>query len=121
MLVTVAWVLGVLAWVVVLYDAFKRGTGEGLLCLIIPFYALFYVFFRAERYKGLALLLLFSSAGLGVAGRMGLFGGNDPCKLITKADVEEALWQKMDGPERSSSPRGDCSPSAQVRQFGTGS
>ena len=77
MLETIAWVLAILAWVVVLVDAFKQGTGEGLLCLIIPFYALFYVFFRQQQYKGLALLFLFGSVGLGAAARGNFFGGGE--------------------------------------------
>jgi hypothetical protein len=45
---------------------------------------------------------------LTVALAFGWVGGkNDPCKLVTKADVEEVLAQKMEGPDHSSSPRGD--------------
>ncbi len=106
MLATAAWILGILVWVIILFDAFKRGTGEGLLCLIIPFYALFYLFFRQEANKGWTILLLVASAGLGVAARGDLFGRNDPCKLVTKAAVEQAFGQQFAKVHSDSTARG---------------
>lgn len=103
------WGIMFVCWGVVLIDAFKNGGGlHFLLCLIIPFYALYWAFFRQTMYRGIVVSLIGANVLLTVAMAFGLVGGrNDPCKLITKADVEEVLGQKMEGPDHSSSPRGD--------------
>jgi len=94
---------------VVLIDAFKNGGGlHFLLCLVIPFYALYWLFFRQTIYRGPVVGLI--GVDLILTGLMafGLVGTkNDPCKLVTEADVEEALGLDVDGGEHSSSPRGD--------------
>ena len=103
------WGVMLVCWGVVLIDALKNGGGlHFLLCLIIPFYAAYWLFFRQTIYRGPVVGLIGVDLILTVVMAMGLVGSkNDPCKLVTKADVEEALGQQMEGPERSSSPRGD--------------
>src|SRR3990172_977149 len=103
------WGIIFVCWGVVLIDALKNGGGlHFLLCLIIPFYALYWLFFRQTIYRGPVVGLIGANLILTVVMAMGLVGGkNHPCKLVTKADVEEALGQTMEGPERSDSPRGD--------------
>jgi len=107
-LTTAAWILLTLAGLVVLVDAFKRSTVEGLLCLFIPFYAAFHLFFRQQTYKGLALLLFFGSVGLGVAARGDLFGSSGPCDLVDKAQVEEAFGEKVVNARSSSTSLGEA-------------
>jgi hypothetical protein len=103
------WGIIFVCWGVVLIDVLKNGGGlHFLLCLIIPFYALYWLFFRQTIYRGPVVGLIGANLILAVVMAMGLVGTkNDPCKLVTKADVEEALGKEMEGPERSSSPRGD--------------
>lgn len=103
------WGVMFVCWGVVLIDAFKNGGGlHFLLCLIIPLYALYWLFFRQTIYRGLVVGLIGADLILTVVVAFGLVGTkNDPCKLVAKADVEEALGQTMEGPERSSSRRGD--------------
>lgn len=108
MLVVAAWILGILAWLIIVVDAFKRHFLDGLLCLIIPFYTLFHLFFRQETYKGLAMVLLFSSIGLGVAARGNFFGGDGPCDLADKAQVEEAFGEKFEKQRNSSTRLGEA-------------
>lgn len=102
-LVLVWWGIMFVCWGVVLIDAFKNGGGlHFLLCLVIPFYALYWLFFRQTIYRGLVVGLI--GADLILTGLMafGLVGTkNNPCKLITEADVEETLGQDVDGGERS--------------------
>lgn len=103
-----AWILGILAWLVIVVDAFKRHTLDGLLCLIIPFYSLFHLFFRQETHKGLAMVLFFSSIGLGVAARGDFFSSNGPCDLADKAQVEEAFGEKFEKASSSSTRLGEA-------------
>ena len=103
------WGIIFVCWGVVLIDVLKNGGGlHFLLCLIIPFYALYWLFFRQTIYRGPVVGLIGANIVLAVAMAMGLVGTkNDPCKLVTKADVEAALGMEMQGPERSTSRRGD--------------
>ena len=107
-LVLVWWGIMLVCWGVVLIDALKNGGGLNfVLCLVIPFYALYWLFFRQTIYRGLVVGLIGANLVLTAVMALGwVTGKNDPCKLVTKADVEEALGQTMEGPERSSSPRG---------------
>jgi hypothetical protein len=102
------WGIILVCWGVVLIDALKNGGGlHFLLCLVIPFYALYWAFFRQTMYRGPVVGLIGLNVIFTVVMAMGLVGGkNDPCKLVPKADVEEALGQTMEGPARSTSPRG---------------
>ena len=108
-LVLVWWGIMLVCWGVVLIDVLKNGGGLNfLLCLIIPFYALYWLFFRQTIHRGLVVGLISINLVLTAVMALGwVTGRNDPCKLITEADVEEALGQDVDGPKRSSSPRGD--------------
>ncbi len=103
------WGIIFVCWGVVLIDAFKNGGGlHFLLCLVVPFYAAYWLFFRQTIHRGLVIGFISADVLLTVALALGLVGGkNDPCKLITKADAEEALRQTLEGPERSTSHRGD--------------
>jgi len=103
------WGIMFVCWGVVLIDAFKNGGGlHFLLCLIIPLYALYWLFFRQTIYRGPVVGLIGVDLILTAVVAFGLVGTkNDPCKLVTEADVEEALGQDVDGGEHSSSPRGD--------------
>jgi hypothetical protein len=98
------WGIIFVCWGVVLIDAFRNGGGlHFLLCLLIPFYALYWAFFRQTIHRGIVVGLIGADLILTVVMALGLVTGkNDPCKLITQADVEEALGQKMEGPEHSS-------------------
>jgi len=97
------WGIIFVCWGVVLIDVLKNGGGlHFLLCLIIPFYALYWLFFRQTIYRGPVVGLIGANLILAVVMAMGLVGTkNDPCKLVTEADVEEALGQDVDGGERS--------------------
>ena len=102
-LVLVWWGVMFVCWGVVLIDAFKNGGGlHFLLCLIIPLYALYWLFFRQTIYRGLVVGLIGADLILTGLLAFGLVGTkNDPCKLVTEADVEEALKQEVDGGEHS--------------------
>ncbi len=104
------WGIIFVCWGVVLIDVLKNGGGlHFLLCLIIPFYALYWLFFRQTIYRGPVVGLIGANLILAVVMAMGLVGTkNDPCKLVTKADAEEALGQKLDGPEHTSTRNGDA-------------
>lgn len=107
MLAIAGWILVVLAWIVILVDAFRRHTLDGLLVLVIPFYGLFHLFFRQQTYKGLAIILLVGGIGLRVAASGNYFGGADACDLASKAEVEEAFGEKFEDTSSSSTKGGD--------------
>lgn len=82
-------------YLIVLVKAFQDATMEGILCLIIPLYIFYYALAKLQSdHRGLLLSLFFLSLvgapALQFAG--GLFAPkDDPCKLVTKADVEAAF------------------------------
>ena len=102
-LVLVWWGILLVCWGVVLIDVLKNGGGLNfLLCLIIPFYALYWLFFRQTIYRGPVVGLISLNLILtGVLAMGWVSGKNHPCKLITEADVEEVLKQDVDGGKSS--------------------
>lgn len=105
------WGILLVCWGVVLIDAMKNGGGlHFLLCLIIPFYALYWAFFKQTMYRGPVVGLIGLNVIFTVVTAMGLVGGgkNSPCKLVAKADVEEALGLKVDGGDLTTTRDGDA-------------
>ena len=80
--------------IIVLLDARAHTDRDFLLCFLPP-YAMYWALFRMRKRQGLAFFLLLCSAG-------GLFlswriARRDPCRYLTRQEVEEALGRPVEG------------------------
>jgi len=50
--------------IIILIHAFKASVGQGLLCLCIPFYILYYAFARFEHEKKNLILIVWLACGV---------------------------------------------------------
>ena len=94
-----------LFYLVILVKAFQDTIGQGLLCLLVPFYILYFAFVRMETNKKGLLLGAWIVTGLTgpILGIMGpTFIKRDACKLITNAEVGAALGEPIERSEESS-------------------
>jgi hypothetical protein len=61
-------IVALVATIIILIHAFQASTGQGFLCLCVPFYILYYAFARFEHpRKGLILAALLVGWGLAIA------------------------------------------------------
>jgi len=93
-----AFLLAAAAFVIVLVDAFRKGGRDKfLLALLIPIYSLYWLFARMSH-KGLVILfLLLSAGGFWLAARI---AKEDPCRLLSREEVEEAMGHRVEQMER---------------------
>ncbi|MGH9787718.1 MAG: hypothetical protein ACRD4U_03320 [Candidatus Acidiferrales bacterium] len=88
-----------LCYLIILIKAFLDEILEGVLCLLIPLYIFYYALAKLKgEYRGLLLSLFFLSLFGGPAlqfGSMWFAPKDDPCKLVTKADVEAAFGEPV--------------------------
>lgn len=94
--------IGLLFWflfsLIILVKAFQDSIVQFLLCLVVPFYILYYMFFRmqSER-RGLLvggwLLFTFTGPLLNLIGPS--FVKHEACKLLDAAEVEAVLGQRV--------------------------
>src|SRR5437016_1610018 len=98
LLVLVGYAIVLIVEILVLVDAYKQGGAFHLcLCLFIPFYALYWIFFRMEN-RGRAIAALFVAAMLTAAPalqtRYAGGGSGGACSLLTA----EQVGAELDGP-----------------------
>ncbi|HVS15213.1 MAG TPA: hypothetical protein VMV46_14890 [Thermoanaerobaculia bacterium] len=61
-------IVALVASIIILIHAFQASTGQGFLCLCVPFYILYYAFARFEHpKKGMILAALLAGWGLAIA------------------------------------------------------
>lgn len=100
--VIIGWVIFVIFSLVIVIKAFGESIVQGLLCLFIPFYILYYAFARLQSERkgfivGVWLLALLSGP---VADTLGVaFIGLKACTLLTKAEVEAVLGEPIEKPQ----------------------
>jgi len=99
----IATVLFWLCYLIILIKAFRDEMFQGIMCLLIPFYILYYGFARlqSER-RGLILSTWLFSLFLGPAAQLVLPAFSKAagaCKLVTEADVEQALAEPVGKPK----------------------
>src|SRR5213080_3141247 len=104
LLVLVGYVIVLGVEILIVVDAYKQGGALHLcLCLFIPFYALYWIFFRMEN-RGRALAALFVGTMLTAAPALqtryagGVGGGS--CSLLTA----EQVGAELDGPFNAGEP-----------------
>ena len=88
--------------IVVTIKAFQDEMWSGIMCLILPFYLLYYAL-RHMNFpgKGMFLLVYLGAAGVGIWGNIRPLAP-DPCALVTKADAEEFLGEPVGEPRTQS-------------------
>lgn len=105
--VIVGYVIFVVFSLIIIGKAFGESFGQGLLCLFIPFYILYYAFARLQSERkgfivGVWLLALLSGP---VADILGVaFIGLKACTLVTKAEVEAVLGEPIEKPQPMPAP-----------------
>ncbi len=78
---SILWIIGAIAafiaGIMILIDAFKLETTQGLLCLFVPFYAFYYLFakYTNEGNKKTVMLLFFGGMGILIIGAIMTFAG----------------------------------------------
>jgi len=90
----VAQVVFLLTYLIILIKAFRDEWLQGTLCVLLPIYTFYYAAVKMEsEHKGLLVTVLFVSllAGVGLQYAGTVTAKDDPCKLMTKADVEAAF------------------------------
>ena len=104
-LYVVCLVVSAICSLIILVKAFQDHILQGILCLLIPIYMIYFAWARMEsERKGLLMGTWLGSGLLAIV--LGFFPASavsssqtDPCLLITKADVEAALNEPAGEPQ----------------------
>jgi len=99
----IAFVVWAVFSIYILIKAFADGILEGVLCLFVPFYVLYYAFRKLQcAHKGLVvgiwLLAAIPGPILTVYSRV-TAKADSVCKLVTKDEIESALGEAVEEPQ----------------------